>query len=261
MHVRSARGHDCSNFCALVERAGLDPAKDLRYGNFSGADFRGCDLNGYDFTGAALNGCSFNGAEIVGATLIQCEFSGTIDGYDVRGHPVYADDIDEAWRLAQKSIIKMPVDFDKHIKCGAHFQDFEFSPLMHCVVLAQPDGRGLKLAIATSDDRVNAERLGWEVSSADHGDRLEDFADWLNRAVGFGSYFAYKVIRPREALLETGGRPKTPQRGSIKIEIDEGLTFITHDADDAQIASVNTGKLVRRMRATGCDLPLDFDER
>ncbi len=47
--------------------AGLNPQKELRYGDWVNVDFTDADLRGYDFTGANLTGARFDGAYIKGA--------------------------------------------------------------------------------------------------------------------------------------------------------------------------------------------------
>jgi CRP/FNR family cyclic AMP-dependent transcriptional regulator len=51
----------------MVIAAGLDPAADLRYGNWRGFDLSGADLRGFNFTGADLTGARFDNAFIAGA--------------------------------------------------------------------------------------------------------------------------------------------------------------------------------------------------
>jgi CRP-like cAMP-binding protein len=51
----------------MVIAAGLDPAVDLRYGNWRGFDLSGADLRGFNFTGADLTGARFDNAFIAGA--------------------------------------------------------------------------------------------------------------------------------------------------------------------------------------------------
>jgi hypothetical protein len=56
-----------SDFVELVKVAGLDPAVDLRFGNWAGLDLSGADLRGFDFTGADLTGVRFDNALVAGA--------------------------------------------------------------------------------------------------------------------------------------------------------------------------------------------------
>lgn len=51
-------------FAEMVRRAGLDPKRDFRQANMSGADLRGQDLRGFDFRHA-----TFDGAKILGASF------------------------------------------------------------------------------------------------------------------------------------------------------------------------------------------------
>src|SRR5215471_3494636 len=51
----------------MVMAAGLDPAVDLRYGNWRDFDLSGADLRGFNFTGADLTGARFDNAFIAGA--------------------------------------------------------------------------------------------------------------------------------------------------------------------------------------------------
>jgi CRP-like cAMP-binding protein len=55
----------------MVIAAGLDPAVDLRYGNWRGFDLSDADLRGFNFTGADLTGARFDNAFIAGAIFDQ----------------------------------------------------------------------------------------------------------------------------------------------------------------------------------------------
>jgi CRP-like cAMP-binding protein len=55
----------------MVIAAGLDPAVDLRYGNWRGFDLSDADLRGFNFTGADLTGARFDDAFIAGAIFDQ----------------------------------------------------------------------------------------------------------------------------------------------------------------------------------------------
>ena len=63
------------DFAQLVRIAGLDPCKELRFGDFSGVCFRQADLRGFDFTGAKLHACDFSGALIEGARFDTAEIA------------------------------------------------------------------------------------------------------------------------------------------------------------------------------------------
>jgi formylglycine-generating enzyme required for sulfatase activity len=64
--VELAQTDDCREIVGL---AGFDPAKDLRFGDFTDCDFDGQDLGGFDFTGCDLRRSTFDGARIRAANL------------------------------------------------------------------------------------------------------------------------------------------------------------------------------------------------
>lgn len=274
--VRSVRGKERSNFCELVERAGLDPGKDLRFGTFSGVDFKDCNLDGYDFTGASLNGCSFYEAKIAGGTFAQCEYTFNEAPYTrARQGITTATDSEDAYVKQISTNLALPECFDKHIAPGVHFSDFAFAPMMQCVVFAQPGSKGLKMAIEAAENEVDGCQAAWEVMNSEGLKGLHEYASWLNKALGLGHYFQYKVIKSRPAVLESD---KISYATFTNIEIDGGLTFLTMKPPQPQVASlpstnqkrdvnvedsetVETGILVRRMREAESDLPLDFDDR
>lgn len=257
--VRSARGNDRSNFCALVKRAGLDPARDLRYGTFSGVDFAGCNLDGYDFTGANLRACKFIDARIAGATFSQCEFAlpndGT-NGFDPSG----AEDWREAYRRSNDTDLKVPHNFDLHIVADTYFRDFAFAPLMRCVVLIRPSREVVKFAIAVSNKEVSQCRRTWEAYDHNRPNRMRDFVDSLSRDLGFGNYYKYDTVdKPYRA---TSGL----QRGSAT-QVQDAVAENWDRSFNAQVSHLlqsgllRGGSLVRRMRTTGCEFPCDYYER
>lgn len=259
--IRSVRGSDRSNFCALVERTGIDPARDLRFGNFSDVDFGNCNLHGYDFTGSALYGCSFRNARIVGAKFAQCEFS-YLDGDDkLNRHAAEAIDWNEAYRLADTADLKVPEMFDKHINAGTFFRDFEFAPLMRCVELAQTSGIAVKLAIAASNTEVSQCRHRWEAFDHNRPNRMRDYVDSLNRDLGFGDYFKYDIVNLTWAAHEAGKGAVMPVHISERTARDGSYRF--HESVSLLIHSgaLHGGNLVRRMRSQGSKLSRDFDGR
>ncbi len=124
--ARAVAAAGTEDFASLIQIAGLDPKRSLRFENWSGVDFSGCDLRGFDFTAARLNGCRFAGALIAGARFDQAE----IDGADLRA----AKD----WAAYQRSWAKAPQPVrSDHLPPGAVFQDAPFAPEM----VAVPPGR------------------------------------------------------------------------------------------------------------------------
>jgi CRP-like cAMP-binding protein len=82
----------------MVIAAGLDPAVDLRYGNWRGFDLSGADLRGFDFTGADLTGARFDNALIAGAIF---------------DHTIY-----------DPALLRKAADYEEFLK-HTNFRDFE----------------------------------------------------------------------------------------------------------------------------------------
>lgn len=246
--VRSARGSDRTNFCALVERAGLDPAKDLRYGNFSDVDFSGCNLTGYDFTGASLYRCRFDGTQIAGAKFIQCEFPVIARSIDIHIYPEHARDANEAYRQAVSSGIVFPENFDEHIKPGVHFRDFAFGPLMTCVVLTKPDGARVKLALSAMLGEDVTYMARWLKFQPGVNKNMKDYAMSLNETLNLEPHLSYKSVPQGYNFINDKHRPPSyrPAVGNVHISFD--LLFETLDARCDDIASDESHILVRRMR-------------
>jgi formylglycine-generating enzyme required for sulfatase activity len=107
------------DFAELIGLAGLDPGKHLRFADWSGLSFVGCDLRGFDFTGARLNGCRFDGALIDGARFDQAEIAGA-------NLPAARD-----WDAHVRNWRRAPAaSDDDHLPAGAVFQDAPFGPEM-----------------------------------------------------------------------------------------------------------------------------------
>ena len=70
--VEASESH---RFSALVACGGLDPGKDLVFGEFSDCTFDGDDLRHFDLTGCNLRGASFTEAFIAGAVLDLADVS------------------------------------------------------------------------------------------------------------------------------------------------------------------------------------------
>ena len=81
--ARRVRDGDTS-FKALVEIAGLDPAKDFVGADLTGVDFKNEDLSGFDFRRADLSYSDFSGANLAGCLLTGAVMVGTV------GIPEYA---------------------------------------------------------------------------------------------------------------------------------------------------------------------------
>lgn len=77
--IRSAKARvfeaKAKDFLQLLELAGLDRAKHLRFANLQGVDFSGLDLTGCDFSGANIDGCNFVGASVASAIFDENQWS------------------------------------------------------------------------------------------------------------------------------------------------------------------------------------------
>jgi len=119
------------DFASLVKLAGLDPARHMRFAEWSGVDFEGSVLAGFNFIGARLIGCSFKGAWIKGGCFEHALIDvvrpyGTLDSKrtslcDAEDWDAYVGD----WLRAPN-----PPPDDDHLRVGAVFQDAPFAPEM-----------------------------------------------------------------------------------------------------------------------------------
>ena len=116
-----------TDFASLVKLAGLDPARHMRFAEWSGADFSGSDLRGFDFTGARLIGCNFKGARIEGARFDQALIDEARPGAKLHPHRTYlraARDWDkhvQSWKKADEPA-------PEYLPPGTVFQDAPFAP-------------------------------------------------------------------------------------------------------------------------------------
>jgi len=125
-----------TDFASLVKLAGLDPARHMRFAEWSGADFSGSILRGFDFTGARLIGCNFKGAWIKGARFDQALIDEVRPGTKLdpdRTNLQAAED----WKSYAKGWKRAHRRAPEHLPPGAVFQDAPFAPKM--VVI--PPGR------------------------------------------------------------------------------------------------------------------------
>ena len=66
------------SFRALVEAAGLDPARDFTKSGLRDLDLRDEDLRGFDFTDADVSGSDFRGADVAGVSFFGADVTGSI---------------------------------------------------------------------------------------------------------------------------------------------------------------------------------------
>lgn len=126
------------NFSELTKIAHLDKLQHFHHADWSGVDFSGCNLRGFDFTAARLLGCKFDGAYIgagpdaenkpaPAARFDQAELDTLLEGGAARTKLRAAADWDTyvfGWHVSAK------VPADDHLPAFAVFQDAPFAPEM-----------------------------------------------------------------------------------------------------------------------------------
>lgn len=127
--ARAVANARTNNFVELAKLAALDPKRHLRFADWSGVSFNGCDLRGFDFTGARLIDCDFNDALITGARFDQAEID------QGRGGPLNPNRTNLRRARDWASYLnnwKQPSNThsDDHLPVGAVFQDAPFAPEM-----------------------------------------------------------------------------------------------------------------------------------
>jgi formylglycine-generating enzyme required for sulfatase activity len=141
--VVEAPAEDLRELLAIAE---LDPAKHLRFQEWSGSSLRGNDLRGMDFTGARLLSVDFSGALIEGARFDKAiiAHAGLTSGTqtNLRAAADWAE-FAAGWRKAPSP------PSDRHLYNGAVFQDAPFAPEMVAVPpgrfwMGSKDGEGYK---------------------------------------------------------------------------------------------------------------------
>jgi formylglycine-generating enzyme required for sulfatase activity len=116
--VRKAETDD---FRELLRIGHLDPARHLRFADWSGISFRNCDLRGCDFTGARLHNCDFTDALIDGARFDQAEIrdANLKAARDWKAHVRH-------WTRP----LKAALNTDRSLPLFEPFQDAPFAPVM-----------------------------------------------------------------------------------------------------------------------------------
>jgi hypothetical protein len=134
--IARATGAERLDVMHLIKVAGIRPATDFRFENWSGISFAGLDLAGFDFTGANLLGCDFGRSRIAQARFDAAEIGYTQASTgglrDIAGNgPHRVTNLREAldWDLFTKSWrAPRPLFSDDHLRVGAIFQDAPFAP-------------------------------------------------------------------------------------------------------------------------------------
>lgn len=196
-NVAALSGADRLDVLKVIAVAGLDPATDFRFENWSGVSFAGLDLTGFDFTGARLHGCDFTGAKIARARFDQAEIGRVIHDPERAPTlpglvtPIAAIRTAGDWNEFRKSWRRPELlPDDGHLPTGAIFQDAPFAPEMVVV----PSGSYLQGDETKPVNNVNrrevtiAHRLAvgrfpvtfeeWDFCHADGGTKLKPKTEW-----------------------------------------------------------------------------------
>jgi formylglycine-generating enzyme required for sulfatase activity len=111
------------DFVELIRLAGLDPTRELSFGDFSRCGFDGDHLRGFNFTGCDLTGASFNEARIEGAKFdcakVQLAALAKATDFDV-----YLN-----WELGRAPEDRCPLD-PARLRDLAVFREAPFAPEM-----------------------------------------------------------------------------------------------------------------------------------
>jgi formylglycine-generating enzyme required for sulfatase activity len=129
-------------FLDILRAAELDPAKDLRFHNWSFVNFENEDLTGCNFSCSCLIGCNFKGARIRGARFDRAELFRA--GLDPKFYANLGEAADWADFIKNWEKTSAPAS-DGHLRVGAVFQDSPLSPAMVVV----PPG---KFMMGSKDD-------------------------------------------------------------------------------------------------------------
>jgi len=208
------------SFPELVRLAGLDPARDLRFQDWSGVDFSGADLRGFDFTGARLHGCNFKSAMITNARFDQAELGGvehTTSQWQRRCQhaPAVISDLANLraasdWEAFKKSW-QRPDDAepdDAHLSEGAIFQDAPFAP----EIVVVPAGTFIIGSAHYEDGRSDTEGPQREISISSPiavGRYPVTFAEW-DAAQASSSWELATGFKPRHPSHNGWGRGSYP---------------------------------------------------
>jgi formylglycine-generating enzyme required for sulfatase activity len=194
--VRKAATDD---FRELLRIGNLDPARHLRFADWSGISFRDCDLGGCDFTGARLHDCDFTGARIAGARFGQAEIRGANlkAARDWKAHV-------RSWTRPQKT----PLNAERSLPLFEPFQDAPFAPEMVVV----PAGRFLMGSPPDEPERRDNEGPQHEVTIAKPfaiGRFAVTFAEW-DIAQADKDWRSVTGLAPRKPKDEGWGRADRP---------------------------------------------------
>jgi len=148
--VERAQTDDCRE---IVDLAGFDPGRDLRFGDFAECKFDGQKLRGFDFTGCDLRGSTFDGAWIETVNLDGAMF----DPAALQKATDYNAFLERD--LGRDPSTRYRVDATR-IRDLAIFREVPFAPEMVVLPAGEYDmGSDLGDAKLGVDDRANADEI------------------------------------------------------------------------------------------------------
>ena len=208
--VRKAATDD---FLELLRIGNLDPARHLRFADWSGISFRDCDLSGCDFTGARLHNCDFTDALIDGARFDQAEIRGT-NMRAARDWDAHA----RHWTPPQKAARNA----DRSLPLFEPFQDAPFAPQMVVV----PAGEFMMGSPADEPWRESAEGPQHKVVIGHPfavGRYAVTFEEW-NFAQRDNAWASVTGTKPRKPKDQKWGRGRRPV---IDVSWDDAKAYAT----------------------------------
>ena len=134
----------------LVAASGIDPATDLRFGDWRGFDLTEADLRGFDFMGADLTGARFRNARIAGANFDRAAY----DLAALREAEDFAEFLRQEMRRPPESRRRPP---DWRLKDFERFRDAPVCPEL--VVI--PAGEFM-MGSALSERKLKEDDRAWE---------------------------------------------------------------------------------------------------
>ena len=212
--VRKAATDD---FRELLRIGNLDPARHLRFADWSGIGFRDCDLRGCDFTGARLHDCDFTGARIDGARFDQAEIrnANLKAARDWKAHMRH-------WTRPQKAV----PNADRSLPLFEPFQDAPFAPQMVVV----PAGSFMMGSPRDEPERLQSEGPQHEVTIAKPfaiGRFAVTFEEW-DFAQGDKDWKHVTGRPPRKPDDDGWGRADRPAIGVSWDDAEAYMKWLSH---------------------------------
>ena len=139
-----------SDWFQLLRRRGIDPSRDLRFGNFSTCSFNGQNLRGFVFIGCNLIGSTFDGARIEEANFdcARVELAALAKAADFDAYL--------KWELTRAPKDRFPLD-PSRLRDLAVFREAPFAPEM----VVMPAGEFM-MGSDVGDDELGEDDRAWK---------------------------------------------------------------------------------------------------